>query len=96
MSRDGSRRVRGITPPGDIHHRALRWNAELDLWEELVFVSPNRDAKTDASLDLLGNNRATYRFGRAIGLSKPDGIFYPVRNVLCVVRIQRGDILLIF
>jgi hypothetical protein len=69
MSRDGSRRVRGISPPDDIRHRALRWNAVLEMWEERKFTSPNRDlAKTDQGLAFLGSNRATYRFGRSAAL----------------------------
>lgn len=69
MSRDGSRRVRGISPPDDIRHRALRWNAELEMWEERKFADLNRDlAKTDQGLAFLGHNRATYRFGRSAAL----------------------------
>lgn len=69
MSRDGSRRVRGISPPDDIRHRALRWNSELEMWEERAFTSPNGDlAKTGEGLAFLGNNRATYRFGRSVAL----------------------------
>jgi hypothetical protein len=69
MSRDGSRRVRGISPPDDIRHRALRWNASLEMWEERTFTSPNRDlAKKDKDAAYLGDNRATYRFGRSVNL----------------------------
>lgn len=69
MSRDGSRRIRGISPPDDIRHRNLRWNAELEMWEERPLASPNRDlAKSKDGLAYLGNTRATYRLGRAVGL----------------------------
>lgn len=69
MSRDGSRRVRGVSPPDDIRHRALKWNAELEMWEERKLASPNRDlAKADNGVAFLGQNRATYRFGRSAAL----------------------------
>jgi hypothetical protein len=69
MSRDGSRRIRGISPPDDIRHRSLRWNAELEMWEERPLASPNRDlAKSKDGLAYLGHTRATYRLGRSVDL----------------------------
>jgi hypothetical protein len=41
MTREGARKARGITPPDDIRHRALRWNAELQMWEDRPYASPN-------------------------------------------------------
>lgn len=33
LTREGGLRVRGLTPPDDIRHRALKWNVELQMWE---------------------------------------------------------------
>ena len=40
MTREGGRKARGITPPDDIRHRALRWNAELQMWEDRTLHQP--------------------------------------------------------
>ena len=32
MTRDGAARVRGLTPPDDIRHRELKWNAAHQMW----------------------------------------------------------------
>lgn len=32
MTREGGSKVRGLTPPDDIRHRALEWNAEEQMW----------------------------------------------------------------
>ncbi|HWB05804.1 MAG TPA: caspase family protein [Verrucomicrobiales bacterium] len=32
MARDGGARVRGLTPPDDIRHRALRWDRKAEMW----------------------------------------------------------------
>ena len=34
MTRDGSYKARGITPPDDIRHRMLKWNPDEQMWEE--------------------------------------------------------------
>ena len=33
MTRDGSARVRGLTPPDDIRHRALEWDVKNQMWK---------------------------------------------------------------
>jgi hypothetical protein len=68
MAREGGRRVRGITPPDDIRHRALKWNAALQMWEERPFATPNRSLEQDEGVAYLGSSGASYRLGRAIGL----------------------------
>lgn len=69
MTREGGGRVRGITPPDDIRHRALRWNAELQMWEDRPLPSPNPSLmKNKAGESYLGASGARYRIGRAIGL----------------------------
>ena len=42
LTREGGLRPRGIDPPDDIRHRALRWNIELGMWQERSMPSPNR------------------------------------------------------
>jgi hypothetical protein len=32
ITKDGSVRARGITPPDDIRHRAIRWDSESEMW----------------------------------------------------------------
>ncbi len=34
LTRDGGPRVRGLNPPDDVRHRALRWDAGLEMWKE--------------------------------------------------------------
>jgi hypothetical protein len=34
MTRDGMRKIRGITPPDDIRHRMLEWDARQQIWRE--------------------------------------------------------------
>lgn len=69
MTREGSHRVRGITPPDDIRHRSLRWNAKHQMWEERPLRTLNSDiAEYKQGAAYLGTNGATYRFGRAVGL----------------------------
>ncbi len=69
MSRDGALRVRGLDPPDDIRHRALEWNAELGMWQDRALGTPNRSlARSRVGDAYLGAGRATYRFGRGVGL----------------------------
>ncbi len=69
MTRDGSRKVRGIDPPDDIRHRALRWNADLQMWEDRPIASANRSlAEGKDGANYLGTSGAVYRIGRAAGL----------------------------
>ncbi len=50
MTRDGSARVRGLNPPDDIRHRALRWNPQLEMWESrLEGFEGGKGLSSDAS-----------------------------------------------
>lgn len=42
LTRDGGPRIRGLTPPDDIRHRALRWVAKAQMWVARDFTSSNR------------------------------------------------------
>jgi hypothetical protein len=69
LSREGGLRPRGIDPPDDVRHRALRWNIELGMWQERSLPSPNRSlARSRMGADYLGETGATYRIGRAVSL----------------------------
>lgn len=69
MSRDGARRVRGITPPDDIHRRAMRWNVDMQMWEDRPLATVNKQlAKSPEGVAYTGKNGATNRLGRAVEL----------------------------
>jgi hypothetical protein len=69
MSRDGGPRARGINPPDDIRHRALRWNSELEMWEDRDLQTANRSlARSSEGAQFLGANGATHRLGRGVSL----------------------------
>lgn len=84
MAREGGRRVRGITPPDDIRHRALRWNPALQMWEERKLTGAGRGfAKSRSHADYLGISGASYRLGRAISLrSLSDADYNKLRRTL--------------
>jgi len=69
MTRDGGPRVRGITPPDDIRHRVMKWNARLGMWQARALPSPNRSlARSKVGDDYLGTNGATHRICRGVDL----------------------------
>jgi len=79
MSRGASRKVRGMTPPDDVRHRELRWDAQAEMWVP-------RDFRGDANRslyrhsDFLKGARATGRFGRAVPLRRlPDDDYDAMR-----------------
>lgn len=84
MTREGGRKIRGITPPDDIRHRALRWNPELKMWEERTFRSPNSTLMKDKNGEnYLGVSGANYRIGRAVGLRNlPQEKYDAIRHTL--------------
>jgi hypothetical protein len=69
LTREGGLRPRGIDPPDDIRHRALRWNTELGMWQERHLPSPNRSlARSPGGAEYVGRKGDTYRIGRAVSL----------------------------
>jgi len=76
MSREGGRRVRGLTPPDDIRHRALKWNANLQMWEERKMAGLNRSLGKGKESAYLGASGASYRLGRAMNLRTLDSEDY--------------------
>ncbi len=69
MTREGGRKVRGITPPDDIRHRALQWNAALQMWEDRPMTQANPSlASTPSGTNYSGKSGANFRIGRAMDL----------------------------
>lgn len=65
LTRDGGLRVRGLNPPDDIRHRALKWNPRVQMWEQRELPAVNRDARTWKQKDFFGRHGHTRRLGRA-------------------------------
>lgn len=84
MTREGGARVRGITPPDDVRHRALRWDGIEKMWVPRDFNSPNQAlADSDKGKAFLGRNGATHRFGRGIDLrTLPERVYKKRRGEL--------------
>ena len=69
MTREGGRKVRGLTPPDDIRHRALRWRPDLGTWEDRPLTPINtkllRTEDSKKCQSYVGADGATKRLGRA-------------------------------
>ena len=66
MARDGGARVRGLNPPDDIRHRALRWNMAEQMWEAREL--PSRVVGAGAEKRHAGRDEDTMRLGRGARL----------------------------
>lgn len=74
MTRDGGARIRGLTPPDDVRHRALKWVPELGMWapRELQLSKQklmDRDDKRAALF--MGDSGAVKRLGRGVPVWSP-------------------------
>jgi hypothetical protein len=68
MTRNGLPKARGLNPPDDIRHRALRWNGEMWVPRELNLAKQKLlQSKADQPL-YLGERGETKRLGRAVSL----------------------------
>ncbi|HTF02702.1 MAG TPA: caspase family protein [Bacteroidia bacterium] len=71
MSRDGANKARGITPPDDIRHRELKWDAKRQMWiprkldlsKKKIFTAGEKEKQL-----YTGEDGATHRFGRGVPL----------------------------
>ncbi|HSV46983.1 MAG TPA: caspase family protein [Ramlibacter sp.] len=75
MVRAGGATVRGIDPPDDVRHRAIRWNAHDRLWvpREMDKLRRMMGRASEAELrEYLGPGGDTVRIGRAVPLWSPD------------------------
>ena len=70
MTRNGAQKVRGISPPDDIRHRALRWDKQKQMWVSRDLEMAQRSLVTDEAdkTDYLGVSGAVKRLGRAVSL----------------------------
>ena len=60
MTRDGGPRVRGLSPPADVRHRNLRWNARLGMWQARKLPTPNPSlARPRVGKDYTGEAKST-------------------------------------
>ena len=84
ITRDAGPRVRGVTPPDDIRHRALRWEPSEQMWVPRDFPALNRSlGERKNGADYVGHNGATRRLGRAMRLrTKPDKEYDRTRKEL--------------
>ena len=84
LTRDGGPRIRGLTPPDDIRHRALRWNQYEKMWVPRDFPVLNPSlAEKKIGAEYLGRNGATRRLGRAMTLrTRPNDEFDKTRKEL--------------
>ncbi len=47
MARDGGARIRGLNPPDDIRHRAIRWEPKYQMWVPRDQFDKEKEKKTD-------------------------------------------------
>ena len=69
LQRSGSS-VKGLTPPDDIRHRQLKWDATTQMWvpREFQRISPSFNTDKDWEQLMLGRSAASERLGRAAAL----------------------------
>ncbi|MCY6382445.1 caspase family protein [Hoeflea prorocentri] len=67
MTRSGSSRPKGLSPPDDIRHRELKWDRKTKMWVSRSFRRLNKDFSDSArdSAAFFGKDGATERLGRA-------------------------------
>lgn len=76
LTRDGGARVRGLTPPDDIRHRELKWNAREEMWVPRDFSAGN-DKVTERKkrTAMFGQDGGVNRLGRSADLRTDDRNF---------------------
>jgi hypothetical protein len=70
IHRDSGLKVRGLTPPDDIRHRGLRWDAKLSMWVPRELAPLNAEFADDAEVQrqFCGEAGNVGRLGRAMRL----------------------------
>lgn len=78
LTRDGARKVRGISPPDDIRHRMLCWDRTEKMWRQRQLPSLNKDfgGSPADKAQFMGTNHSTLRLGRAMRLRTLDKADY--------------------
>lgn len=81
MTRDGARRARGLTPPDDIRHRALRWEPKYQMWVERDWVKAARESAVAAETKNTTSNRVgVRRLGQAVAVRGTNDKTYDARR----------------
>lgn len=63
----GGPKIRAVTPPDDIRHRMLRWNAAEQAWQERKFDPINPEFGPQKACErFMGVNQATFKLGRGM------------------------------
>jgi hypothetical protein len=65
MTREGSLRARGLTPPDDIRHRMLRWSPEHEMWVPRTFKETKKRIEKETNERFFGKSGVTHRLGYA-------------------------------
>lgn len=69
LTRDGGPRIRGLTPPDDIRHRALQWSSVERMWIPRKFPDVNKSlADSPEGRAYLGQTGSVHRLGRSATL----------------------------
>jgi hypothetical protein len=70
MHREGGRKPRGLTPPDDLRHRSLRWDAEEKMWVSRDFDPLNKTFSKEQQIrqDFFGRSGSKVLLGRASAL----------------------------
>ncbi len=76
MARGGGVTVRGLEPPDDVRHRAIRWDKKSGLWVQRTLnlsrkLMKSKTPHADAAR-YLGQDLSTHRMGRAVSLWSPE------------------------
>jgi hypothetical protein len=84
LTRDGGPKIRGINPPDDVRHRALRWDAAEGMWVNRTFPPVNKSLHdSKVGVDYLGITGSAHRFGRSAELrTLPQGRYDSTRKRL--------------
>lgn len=77
MTRDGSMKIRGLTPPDDIRHRAMRWDSEAEVWKPRRLTTTNQEFLDKHSAEPRDKSRSapqrsTHRLGYSMALRRLD------------------------
>jgi metacaspase-1 len=82
IHREGGPKIRGLTPPDDIRHRLMQWDARQEMWRLRKLEPLNEDfgGSPEQKRDYMGRNHATYRIGRGMrGRALPMSVYKKLR-----------------
>jgi hypothetical protein len=82
LTRDSGLRARGLNPPDDIRHRALRWNVEAQMWESRKEVSTESKAATEKK-GALAVNKLGHRSHEKAKTAKGSKAYRPILMQAC-------------